>query len=181
MDIKKNHRKHFDLECFDKISADTFIDEETGVWLKFHDNGFVQEKVNYLIEDIENERAPLRVHSYNEHPSEVCYDINGDVININYSNLGKFHSVGGKYLFSSKNGISYWINGVRNDNAVKKIFDFFNVPFDRSNANKILVFTKIFYKSPEKINEFLELMTSLEISSLECDQEKIALLEMSYF
>ncbi len=181
MDIKKNHRKHFNLECFDKISDNTFINEETGIWLKFYNNGFVQNKINYLIEDIVEERAPLRVHSYDENPSEVSYDIDGNVININYSDIGKLHSVGGQCLFNKKNGISYWMHGKRHDETVKRVFEYFDVPFNKIGAGKLLPFIKIFYKSPEKIDEFLDILNSLEIKVVDCDSEKVELLEISYF
>lgn len=181
MDIKKNHKKHFNLKSFDEVTENTYINEKTGILIKFHDNDYVQEKINYLIEDIVDERAPLRHQSYNDNPSEVFYDTEGNLSKLNYSEMGKLHSVGGHYLFDKKNGISYWMNGQRNDDSVKKIFLFFGVSFNKEGADKLFPFIKIFYKSPEKIEEFLEILKSLEIDSFECDIEKRELLEISYF
>ncbi len=108
MDIKKNHKKHFNLKSFDEVTENTYINEETGILIKFHENDYVQEKINYLIEDIIDERAPLRHQSYNNNPSEIFYDTEGGLLKLNYSEMGKLHSVGGHYLFDKKNGISYW-------------------------------------------------------------------------
>lgn len=181
MELFKNHIKFFKLSEFDKISDNIYISENDSILLEFHENGFVKKKTSYYKNDLLEERVPLRPHSYNDLPSEVFYTSKGKVQKVNYAIKGKLHSVGGNPILSDSINISFWLNGQKNTEAVEKIFYYFKLKYNKDNAALLLPFLSIFYKSPKNVGAFIETLESIEITTPNVDNNKLELLEITYF
>ena len=95
--------------------------------------------------------------------------------------MGKLHSVNGNYILLKNGDVAYWLNGVKNTKNIKEIFDYFNLVYNKNNADLLGDVISVFYKSPDNVGSFLDALKSIDVKSWNMESDELKLLDMIYY
>lgn len=149
---------------FEHAQINYLVNKQQGVSIRlFSDFKSIHKKKSFVY-DREN---TIKMCSFDDHPSYVKYDETGEIVACSYHVNGKKHSVNAQPEIKESGELIFWNDGCKNNNNIKKILNHLNVSFNYSNCLYYAPLLEIYYKNPDNVDSFLQLLSDNDVSS--CD------------
>lgn len=183
-----NFKIEFFLENgFDFISINEIYHSKHKILITYFDDlEKIRKKITFIKKINDDKTYRHVLHSYEDFPSLVEYDISGNLLKVSYSLNGLFHSVAGlpNQSCNKKKDICikrFWRHGNAKvaRKEIEKIKSFLYIPESSSDLTKVKELFKITLN--HGADSLIDLLQSLNIEDInKVDKEIIELLKMNY-